>query len=67
MSLHKKLNVKKQVKPKNVINNEVTLKLSQQELEVLLSLIANSTFQGKDLESMYNLAVKLQVMLNQEK
>ena len=67
MSLHKKLNVKKQVKPKNVINNEVTLKLSQQELEVLLSLIANSTFQGKDLESMYNLAVKLQVMLNQQK
>ena len=67
MSLHKKLNVKKQVKPKNVINNEVILKLSQQELEVLLSLIANSTFQGKDLESMYNLAVKLQVMLNQEK
>jgi len=67
MSLHKKLGVKKQVKPKNVINNEVILKLSQQELEVLLSLIANSTFQGKDLESMYNLAVKLQVMLNQEK
>jgi len=67
MSLHKKLDVKKQVKPKNVINNEVILKLSQQELEVLLSLIANSTFQGKDLESMYNLAVKLQVMLNQEK
>lgn len=67
MSLHKKLGLNKETPKENVTKNEVNLKLSQQELEVLLSLIANSTFQGKDLDTIYKLAVKLQLMLNNSK
>tara|TARA_B100002019_G_C20902756_1_gene418913 strand:- start:355 stop:540 length:186 start_codon:yes stop_codon:yes gene_type:complete len=39
---------------------ETNLKLTKQELEVLLFLISNGTFKGTDLESVYKLAVKLQ-------
>ena len=39
---------------------ETNLKLSKEELEVLLFLISNGTFKGTDLESVYKLAVKLQ-------
>jgi len=67
MSLHKKLGLSKEIPKENVTNNEVNLKLSQQELEVLLSLIANASFQGKDLDTIYKLAVKLQLMLNNSK
>lgn len=67
MSLHKKLALNKETPKENVTKNEVNLKLSQQELEVLLSLIANSSFQGKDLDTIYKLAVKLQLMLNNSK
>lgn len=34
--------------------------LSQQEIEVLLSMIKRTTFLGEDLEPLYNLVVKLQ-------
>ena len=39
---------------------ETNLKLNKQELEVLLFLISNGTFKGRDLERIYKLAVKLQ-------
>jgi hypothetical protein len=34
--------------------------LSKQEIEVLLSMIKRTTFLGEDLESLYNLVIKLQ-------
>ena len=34
--------------------------LSQQEIEVLLSMIKRTTFLGEDLEPLYNLVIKLQ-------
>ena len=39
---------------------ETNLKLNKQELEVLLFLISNGTFKGRDIERIYKLAVKLQ-------
>ena len=56
MSNHKQL--KKSIQQK--IQQETNLKLTKQELEVLLFLISNGTFKGTDLESVYKLAVKLQ-------
>ena len=54
MSNHKQLkNTQQPIK-------ETNLKLSKEELEVLLFLISNGTFKGTDLESVYKLAVKLQ-------
>ena len=53
MSLHNK--IKKQTDPK-----ESNLTLSKGELEVILSLLANGTFQGSNVETIYKLAVKLQ-------
>ena len=34
--------------------------LSQQEIEVLLSMIKRTTFLGEDIEPLYNLVIKLQ-------
>ena len=42
--------------PQEVPSNQ----LSQQEIEVLLSMIKRTTFLGEDLEPLYNLVVKLQ-------
>ena len=53
MSLHNK--VKKQTDPQ-----ESNLKLSKEELEVILSLLANGTFKGSNVETIYKLAVKIQ-------
>ena len=53
MSLHNK--IKKQTDPK-----ESNLTLSKGELEVILSLLDNGTFQGSNVETIYKLAVKLQ-------
>ena len=53
MSLHNK--VKKQTDLQ-----ELNLKLSKEELEVILSLLANGTFQGSNVETIYKLAIKLQ-------
>ena len=41
-------------KPKNVVE------FSKHELEFLLSTIANSTFEGKDVQLVYETAVKIQ-------
>jgi len=39
---------------------EEDLLLNKEELKYLLSLIKTSTFQGKDIETIYNLTWKLQ-------
>ena len=39
--------------------------LSAEELEFLLKLIADSNFAGKDVQTVYNVAVKLQQLLSQ--
>jgi hypothetical protein len=61
MGLAETLGLKKQ-KPTNT-PNEVTLKLTKGELEALLIGLGEATFKGRQVESVYNLAVKLQVEL----
>jgi len=60
MSLHKKAEIK-QPQPNN------NLKLTNQELEVLLFLISEGSFSGKDIEIIYKLAVKLHNQLDSQK
>lgn len=60
MSLHKKVEIK-QPHPNN------NLKLTNQELEVLLFLISEGSFSGKDIEIIYKLAVKLHNQLDSQK
>lgn len=54
MSNHKQQNSTQQP------TKETNLKLNQNELEVLLFLISNGNFKGRDIERIYKLAVKLQ-------
>jgi hypothetical protein len=42
------------------LSNEEDLLLNQEELKYLLGLIKDSTFKGKDIETIYNLTWKLQ-------
>ena len=39
---------------------EAKITLTKEELEFLLNTIANSTFNGKDVQLVYDVAVKLQ-------
>lgn len=50
----------KSVSPKETPLFEEDLVLNKEELKYLLSLIKNSSFQGKDIEILYNLSWKLQ-------
>jgi hypothetical protein len=61
MGLAQTLGLKKQEPTNNP--NEVTLKLTKGELEALLIGLGEATFKGRQVESVYNLAVKLQVEL----
>lgn len=68
MSLHKRLGLKNlniESKPQN--DNEVTLKLTKGELEALLIGLGEATFKGKQVESVYKLAVKLQMEIEKLK
>lgn len=68
MSLHKRLGLKNpnvESKPKN--DKEVTLKLTEGELEALLIGLGEATFKGKQVESVYKLAVKLQMEIEKLK
>jgi len=47
-------------KSKQNKENRENIDLTKIELEFLLKLIANSAFQGKDLQMIYDLTVKLQ-------
>ena len=44
----------------NPSQSEEDLLLNQEELKYLLGLIKDSTFKGKDIETIYNLTWKLQ-------
>jgi len=51
------------LQPKEVLNKsegEVTLNLTKGEVEALLIGLGEATFKGKQVESVYKLAVKLQ-------
>ena len=67
MSLHKKLGVKSSKDVTTHTDNEVTLKLTQGELEALLIGLGEASFKGKQVESVYKLAVKLQVEIEKLK
>lgn len=58
MSLQDKLGLKKE-EPKNN-PNEATLKLTKGELEALIIGLGEASFKGKQVESVFRLAVKLQ-------
>lgn len=47
-------------------NNKNEVYLSPQELEFLLQLIAKSNFEGRDVQIVYETAVKLQQLLSNE-
>ena len=57
----------KNVKSKPQTNEEVTLKLTKGELEALLIGLGEATFKGKQVESVYMLAVKLQTEIEKLK
>jgi len=48
-------------------DNEVILKLTKGELEALLIGLGEATFKGKQVESVYKLAVKLQLEIDKIK
>jgi len=67
MSLHKRLGVKSNVESKTQTEKEVNLKLTKGELEALLIGLGEATFKGKQVESVYKLAVKLQIEIEKLK
>mgnify|MGYP003669825534 FL=1 len=56
MSLQSRLGLGK----KENSNTEATLKLTKNELEALLIGLGEATFKGKQVESVFKLAIKLQ-------
>ena len=42
------------------VSNDTTEKLTREELQFLLSMIKQSTFQGEAIEMLYKLVIKLQ-------
>ena len=65
MSLQKRLGLSKpKVESKPQTDREVNLKLTKGELEALLIGLGEATFKGKQVESVYKLAVKLQTELD---
>lgn len=64
MSLHKRLGLSSK---ETQSEKEVTLKLTKGELEALLIGLGEATFKGKQVESVYKLAVKLQMEIEKLK
>lgn len=62
MGLIHRNNSSKKVKP--LKEEEVVIKLTKGELEALLIGLGEATFKGKQVESVYRLAVKLQTEAN---
>ena len=48
---------------RNAVENKVDTDLSKDELDFLLQLIANSTFEGKDVQLVYQTALKIQNLI----
>jgi hypothetical protein len=57
--------IRKKAEVKNGISKQ-EISLSSLEVEFLLNLIANSKFEGKDVQIVYETAVKLQTLLKSE-
>ena len=66
MGLHKKLGLTRNSK-KPQTDNEVNLKLTEGELEALLIGLGEASFKGKQVESVYKLAIKLQMEIEKLK
>jgi hypothetical protein len=62
MSLQEKLGLKS--KKEQLNPNEVMIKLTKGELEALIVGLGEATFKGKQVESVFRLAVKLQAELD---
>ena len=58
MSLHERLGLKS--KKQEVNPNEANVSLTKGELEALIIGLGEATFKGKQVESVFKLAVKLQ-------
>jgi len=67
MSLRNKATKSSKVEIKTQNEKEVTLKLTKGELEALLIGLGEATFKGKQVESVYKLAVKLQLEIEKLK
>jgi len=67
MSLRNKATKSSKVEIKTQNEKEVTLKLTKGELEALLIGLGEATFKGKQVESVYKLAVKLQIEIEKLK
>jgi hypothetical protein len=65
MSLHERLGLKS--KKQEVNPNEVNVSLTKGELEALIIGLGEATFKGKQVESVFKLAVKLQDQLQKMK
>ena len=48
---------------RSAVENKVDTDLSKDELDFLLQLIANSTFEGKDVQLVYQTALKIQNLI----
>lgn len=51
------------LKSENNSKSEIDSRLELEELRYLLSLISNSTFQGRDLQVLYDIAYKIQLQI----
>ena len=67
MSLRNKATKVDKVESKPQTEREVNLKLTKGELEALLIGLGEATFKGKQVESVYMLAVKLQTEIEKLK
>lgn len=52
-----------QPQPQNIIKKSVNNTFELEEARYMLNLIANSDFKGKDIQVVYNIALKLQNIL----
>jgi hypothetical protein len=65
MNLHERLGLG--TKKQESTTNEVTIKLTKGELETLIVGLGEATFKGKQVESVFKLALKLQEELKKMK
>jgi len=56
----------KTVRKNTTANNKQIEELTPKEIDFLLQTIANSTFEGKDVQIVYETAVKLQKLINKK-
>jgi len=62
----KKIMDLKTVRKSTTANNKQIEELTPKEIDFLLQTIANSTFEGKDVQIVYETAVKLQKLINKK-